>query len=428
MPLGATVAFSSIAARFGNAGQADYSAANDLLCKAASSFRRTRPQTRAIAIDWTAWSGIGMAARGSIPKMMELAGIDMLSAEAGIPWIRRELTSSGARGEIVVAERLGVLLNEWDANGGLDPAACEDSTLPARGPMVGRIAGMGLHSGLVVETTLDPSVQPFLHDHRIDGTPVLPGVMGIEAFAEAASCLLPGWHVDALEEVEFLAPFKFYRDEPRTITIRAVLYPDGDAIVAECRLNGVRQLPNQAEPQVTTHFTGRVRMTKQPSEPLPGEQPAPPPASVLPASSIYGVYFHGPAYRVLERAWLAGNGIVGQMPPELPLHHHPAGQPLLMVPRLIELCLQTAGIWEMDALGRLGLPLHVDQVRVFRHPHVAAPPFFAIVAPDADSGSFNAKVVDAAGRCYVSLSGYRTVPLSDLAGREPLKALHAAMA
>ncbi len=43
MPLGATVAFSSVAGRFGNAGQADYSSANDLLCKMASSFRTTRP-------------------------------------------------------------------------------------------------------------------------------------------------------------------------------------------------------------------------------------------------------------------------------------------------------------------------------------------------------------------------------------------------
>ena len=96
MPLGAVVAFSSIAGRFGNAGQADYSAANDLLCKIVSSFRTTRPATRGIAIDWTAWAGIGMATRGSIPKMMELAGIDMLPPEAGIPWIRRELTAGGA--------------------------------------------------------------------------------------------------------------------------------------------------------------------------------------------------------------------------------------------------------------------------------------------------------------------------------------------
>ena len=123
MPLGATVAFSSIAGRFGNAGQADYSSANDLLCKITSSFRTTRPATRGIAIDWTAWGGIGMAARGSIPKMMELAGIDMLPPEAGIPLIRRELTAGATRGEIVIGRRLGILLNEWDATGGLDASA-----------------------------------------------------------------------------------------------------------------------------------------------------------------------------------------------------------------------------------------------------------------------------------------------------------------
>ena len=95
MPLGAMVGFSSIAGRFGNGGQTDYSSANDLICKIASSFRRTRTATRAIAIDWTAWGGIGMATRGSIPKVMEMAGIDMLPPEAGVPWIRRELTTGG---------------------------------------------------------------------------------------------------------------------------------------------------------------------------------------------------------------------------------------------------------------------------------------------------------------------------------------------
>ena len=68
MPLGATVAFSSVAGRFGNAGQCDYSAANDLLCKITSSFRTTRPETRGIVIDWTAWGGIGMATAGPFPR------------------------------------------------------------------------------------------------------------------------------------------------------------------------------------------------------------------------------------------------------------------------------------------------------------------------------------------------------------------------
>ena len=110
MPLGAVVAFSSIAGRFGNAGQTDYSAANDLLCKLCSSLRNRRAGTRGIAIDWTAWGEIGMATRGSIPKMMEAAGIDMLPPRIGIPVVRRELTAGGGAGEVVIGRRLGGLL------------------------------------------------------------------------------------------------------------------------------------------------------------------------------------------------------------------------------------------------------------------------------------------------------------------------------
>ncbi|MCP5013170.1 MAG: SDR family NAD(P)-dependent oxidoreductase, partial [Aestuariibacter sp.] len=58
MPIGATVSFSSVAGRFGNSGQTDYSAANDLLCKLTTSFRNWRPETKGIAIDWTAWGSI----------------------------------------------------------------------------------------------------------------------------------------------------------------------------------------------------------------------------------------------------------------------------------------------------------------------------------------------------------------------------------
>ena len=67
---------------------------------------------RALAIDWTAWGGIGMATRGSIPKIMEMAGVEMLPPEAGVAWIRRELTGTRRRGEVVVAGALGALAAE----------------------------------------------------------------------------------------------------------------------------------------------------------------------------------------------------------------------------------------------------------------------------------------------------------------------------
>jgi NAD(P)-dependent dehydrogenase (short-subunit alcohol dehydrogenase family) len=426
MPLGATVAFSSVAGRFGNGGQTDYSAVNDLLCKISASLRTTRPATRAIAIDWTAWGGIGMATRGSIPKMMEAAGIDMLPPDAGIPVIRRELTAGGTCGEIVIGQRLGILLGEWDTTGGLDLQAAEASAEKhSQGPMIGKVAGLGVHSGLTTEATLDPKVQPFLYDHQIDSTPVLPGVMGIEAFAEAALWMLPGWHVESLEEVNFLAPFKFYRNEPRTLTVETVWHSAGNSVVADCRLIGRRLLHNQAEPQVTTHFTGRVRLVRQPLVAIPGPALVAPSGSVIEAADIYRIFFHGPAYQVLERAWCDGNRVVGLMAKGLPANHLPAEKLAVVSPRLIELCLQTAGVWELKVLGGMGLPQHIRQVCLWDTPERAQGRLFAVVTADPAQKSFDVEVLDEAGKRYVRVSGYRTEALPDKVAAEPLKKLQA---
>ncbi len=127
VPIGATVAFSSIAGRYGNAGQSDYSAANDLLCKTSLGLSRFRPETTAIAIDWTAWGDIGMATRGSIPTVMKAAGIDMLPAAAGIPYVRQELTGASGSREMLVAGRLGLLEEEWHETGGVDVDRLSDT-------------------------------------------------------------------------------------------------------------------------------------------------------------------------------------------------------------------------------------------------------------------------------------------------------------
>ncbi|MFN8450559.1 MAG: SDR family NAD(P)-dependent oxidoreductase [Anaerolineae bacterium] len=188
LPIGATVAFSSVAGRFGNGGQTDYSAANDLLCKITSSLRQWRPETRGIAIDWTAWGGIGMATRGSIPRIMRMAGIDMLppnpaSRPCDASWSRaasgRNCRRRAPRRAVEGIRRAG------RAGRG------KSQSLGGGKTAIGAVKAAKLYGGLEVETTLDLNAQPFLYDHQIEGTPVLPGVMGTEAFAELASTLAP---------------------------------------------------------------------------------------------------------------------------------------------------------------------------------------------------------------------------------------------
>ena len=405
LPIGATVAFSSIAGRFGNGGQTDYSAANDLLCKYCSSFRTTRPDTRAVAIDWTAWAGIGMATRGSIPKMMEMAGIEMLPPDAGIATVRRELTAGPASSEIIVGGALGLLTDEQHPTGGLDL-----STGTRGGPVAAAITAAGVHSGDVVETELDPTAQPFLDHHRIDEIPVLPGVMGIEAFAESARLVSPDLSVVAVTGIDFAAPFKFYRDEPRTIEVRLRRTPHEEGLSVECELIGTRQLPDDAT-QVTTHFTGTVHMRPDVPE-LPSIDPVKPgDGPTVTSDEIYGVYFHDSAYQVLDEVWGHNGGAIGRIAADLVPDRNPPDEPLVMAPRLIEACFQTAGIWEIGRDGRLALPTHVDSVEVFRQLDDADGTLFAV----AESGpaGFDCSVVDEGGRVFVRLRGYRTTPLPD---------------
>jgi acyl carrier protein len=406
LTIGATVAFSSVAGRFGNQGQTDYAAANDLLCKIASHFRRARPQTRAIALDWTAWGGIGMATRGSIPKIMEMAGVQMLPPEAGVAWIRRELLSSDDRGEVIVAGQLGLMAAERHPTGGVDPA-----TLAAdgAGPMVGS-AALSVHDGIVVRTVLDPKAQPFLNDHRIDGIPVLPGVMGMEAFAEAARLLAPRHVVLAVEDVSFAAPLKFYRDEPRELIVQAVVAPAGDQLLVRCRLLAERMLPRQDQPQRTVHFTGTVRLARSAPKAEKAKPVGPGNGARLDAGQVYAFYFHGPAYRVVASAWKANDQSAARLADPLPENHEPAALPLATAPRLIELCFQTAGLWQAGTEGQLALPLHVGGARVLRDPARASGALVA-TAKQIAPGRFDCRVVDAEGNVIVQLDDYRSIPL-----------------
>ncbi len=410
MAIGAAVAFSSVAGRFGNGGQTDYSAANDLLCKSVSSLRGLRPDTHAVAIDWTAWAGIGMATRGSIPRLMELAGIEMLPPAAGIATVRRELTTDATSGEVIVAGRLGNLLDKTDAAWSLETTA---AALQKRAPLIGHVSGMDGHGDLSADTVLDPRSQPFLDHHRIDGVSVLPGVMGIELLCELATLPLPTRRIASIEQVEFTSPFKFYRDEQRTLTLTAHFDGEGDDIVAACRLLGSRTLAGRTEPQVTTHFTARVRLraaggasAKTAVAPGPAIAPS---SRILNAVDIRKVYFHGPSFQVLDAAWSDGRRVIGRFATAMPEAHVPPDAPLRTNPRLIELCFQTAGVFELGASGRLALPARVGRINLLSDPGSGSGPFFAVVTPLPAGGGFDADVVDSQGHTLIQLRGYQTI-------------------
>jgi hypothetical protein len=108
----------------------------------------------------------------------------------------------------------------------------------------------------------------------------------------------------------------------------------------------------------------------------------------------------------------------------LPANHHPAANATVLSPRLIELCEQTAGLWEI-VQGRLGLPLHIRQVCLWGTPERAEGRLYAVAIADPAQKRFDVEVIDEAGTRYVRVSGYRTEALPNKVDATSLKKLQA---
>jgi hypothetical protein len=86
---------------------------------------------------------------------------------------------------------------------------------------------------------------------------------------------------------------------------------------------------------------------------------------------------------------------------------------LTFTPRLVELCFQTAGLWEIGATGVLELPAAVNCVQVHGTPE-AGLALRAEVIPvngTTDRPTFDAVVRDDEGRGFLELRGYQTSPM-----------------
>jgi hypothetical protein len=228
--------------------------------------------------------------------------------------------------------------------------------------------------------------------------------------------------------MQFEAPLKFYRQKPRKVIWRAIVAREGTQLVAHMVLESVRDRPvarpSDSVQQRVQHFSGRVLLapfaayTESPVHtertPVWNGQPTVEP------EAIYRVYFHGPAFQVLEGAQVGAERVIGRLRRDLPPITGD-GKRTLLLPHLIELCLQTAGVWEIGKTGTLALPTSIDRVVLYPpractgQQHTNGSVIYAEIEPkeQGDQLSFDARVVDERGVVYLKLYGYRTSRLPD---------------
>ncbi len=95
------VFFGSVSGRFGNVGQVDYSAANEVLNKLADRLHRTWP-ARVVCINWGPWDG-GMVS-DDLRRVYSAAGVELIAVEEGVASFLAEIDRTDRpNGEVVIA-------------------------------------------------------------------------------------------------------------------------------------------------------------------------------------------------------------------------------------------------------------------------------------------------------------------------------------
>jgi NAD(P)-dependent dehydrogenase (short-subunit alcohol dehydrogenase family) len=94
--------FGSVSGRFGNAGQVDYSAANEALNKLADYLHRRWPG-RVVCFNWGPWQG-GMVSE-ELRRLYAAAGVELIPVEEGVDAFLAEIRRTDHRGAEVVLAR-----------------------------------------------------------------------------------------------------------------------------------------------------------------------------------------------------------------------------------------------------------------------------------------------------------------------------------
>ncbi|MBD8525374.1 type I polyketide synthase [Pseudomarimonas arenosa] len=194
-PLQLLCVFSSVSARCGNSGQADYAMANEVLAKVAAAEAQRRPGLRVKSFGWGPWEG-GMVHPALKLKFAEL-GVPLLPLDVGAKMFVDELADGRPQAlELVLG------------------GAPRPESLLSKGASA-RVQSL--------ELKVHRTSHAYLEGHAVKGRPVVPAVLVAEWLSRAARSFRPGLSLKALHDFKVLKGIRLggFEDEGDRFIIEA---------------------------------------------------------------------------------------------------------------------------------------------------------------------------------------------------------------
>ncbi|HXQ74611.1 MAG TPA: SDR family oxidoreductase, partial [Pyrinomonadaceae bacterium] len=334
-PVSTLCLFSSVAARTGNPGQADYAMANEVLNLVACAERSRRGNGCNIrSIGWGPWDG-GMVTPGLKTHFQQL-GVPLIPIESGAKLFVDELRSA--------SDDVAVVLTGANGHGLLGA----DSTRVER-----------------VEISVTAQSHPYLADHRLGDVVVIPVVMALEWMLRGARASRPDLIATAVRNLRVLSGIKIHdfdrAVEFLVVNCREISNGNGSELSVELRgRNG------------TLHYSSVVQMSSH----LLAAPATPPTPELEPwtRSEIYDghVLFHREGFHVIQSLdGISSAGIAGTLVGARGMNW-PAG-PWCTDPAALDGGLQLAAWWTHRVLGGASLPMALGEFRLYRQGLVDGP-------------------------------------------------------
>jgi NAD(P)-dependent dehydrogenase (short-subunit alcohol dehydrogenase family) len=408
--------FSSVAGRYGNSGQSDYATANELMNRLCTALQTRWGERVAVsALCWGPWGptkfGAGMVTAETEAKFAE-QGVRLVSAALGRKLFREELSrAAGTPVEIVCGEAL------WDTReaelGAIRRNAAGDA--PAEGAAAGPLIGFsqelpGTGGERILPLRLDASRHRYLHEHVLDGKPVLPAAVALELMAEAAKTLWPGWRVVEVREHKLLKGVELKgmdaHDSARTLQVRIAPPPYGSSEGFEVAASLESEL---APGRFMAHYRCVLRLEQLLPAPERAEREFHD-DKALSTAKAYGEWlFHGPRFQVIERIdGLSPHGAGASVRSTRPAQWLADGadeQGWVFDPGLLDAAAQMAWLWSRAYRDESALPARFGRVVRYREhfPEQMHMQYTRVPTDDSSLVRGNVVFLDDAGEAVMSI-------------------------
>ena len=334
------VFFTSVAGSFGNRGQSDYAAANEVVNRLAWQLDQRWQNTRIVALNWGPWDITGMASE-SVNRQFRERGVIPIPPDAGRHFFIEELRY-GNKGdtELIIGTFEGL---------GAGKEGTGDWGLGTGHPITFSQLQIQPNSTVTLEHTFSLLLHPYLQDHCLDGKPVLPAAGALEWMAQFVQAAWSEWTVTEVRDLRVLRGIVLEEARKVLFIARASTHADLESLEVAAQIVD----PESKIPFYRATVILRPQMLASPKVQIDALDSG----NSLDVAVAYRDYlFHGPSFQLLTAIdRLNGQGIDAEVMPS-------QQSSWLFDLALIDTAPQLAIAWSRVQKGTTALPSRFGSV------------------------------------------------------------------